>query len=105
MNLFANVELSCYLAANSQRSMVSIHSILKANRLVTIAHIRGTLATFTGKLYRVAARPPTQPFDVPSVLPTEVGTATLLFNGANNATLTYSVDGVQVSKAIERQPF
>ena len=61
--------------------------------------------TFTGKLYRVAARPPTQPFDVPSVLPTEVGTATLLFNGANNATLTYSVDGVQVSKAIERQPF
>ena len=60
-------------------------------------------ATFTGKLYRVNGSPANLPFAGGVV--TEVGTATLLFNGANNATLTYSVDGVQVSKVIERQPF
>ena len=59
--------------------------------------------TFTGTLYRVTGSPGSVPFKAGDV--TEVGTATLLFNGANNATLTYSVDGVQVSKAIERQPF
>ena len=60
-------------------------------------------ATFTGKLYRVTGSPGNAPFRAGDV--TEVGNATLLFNGANNATLTYSVDGVQVSKVIERQPF
>ena len=60
-------------------------------------------ATFTGKLYRVTGSPGNLPFR--AGVATEVGTATLLFNGANNATLTYSVDGVQVTKAIERQPF
>ena len=60
-------------------------------------------ATFTGKLYRVTGSPGNAAFRPGDV--TEVGTATLLFNGANNATLTYSVDGVQVSKVIERQPF
>ena len=59
--------------------------------------------TFSGKLYRVTGSPGNVPFKGGDV--TEVGTATLLFNGANNATLTYSVDGAQVSKAIERQPF
>ena len=60
-------------------------------------------ATFTGKLYRVTGSPGNTAFRAGDV--TEVGNATLLFNGANNATLTYSVNGVQVSKAIERQPF
>jgi cytochrome c553 len=62
-------------------------------------------ATFTGDLYRVSGRPGTMPFDAASVKATAVGTATLLFNGANAATLTYSVDGVQVTKSIVRQPF
>jgi cytochrome c553 len=60
-------------------------------------------ATFTGKLYRVTGSPGNAGFRSGDVV--EVGTATLLFNGANNATLTYSVSGVQVTKAIERQPF
>jgi cytochrome c553 len=60
-------------------------------------------ATFTGKLYRVTGSPGSMAFRPGEV--TEVGTATLLFNGANNANLTYSVNGVQVTKAIERQPF
>lgn len=60
-------------------------------------------AIFTGKLYRVTGSPPNAAFQAGAVF--QVGNATLLFNGANNATLTYSVDGVQVTKAIERQPF
>ena len=60
-------------------------------------------STYTGKLYRVTGSPGNAAFRAGQVF--EVGNATLLFNGANNATLTYSVDGVQVSKAIERQPF
>ncbi len=60
-------------------------------------------ATFTGNLYRVTGSPGSRAFKPGDV--TQVGNATLLFSGANNATLTYSVDGVQVTKAIERQPF
>ena len=60
-------------------------------------------ATFTGPLYRVTGSPGNATFKPGEVF--QVGTATLLFNGANNATLSYSVDGVQVSKVIERQPF
>jgi cytochrome c553 len=59
--------------------------------------------TFTGKLYRVTGSPGNMAFRAGEVV--EVGNATLLFNGANDATLTYSVNGVQVSKAITRQPF
>ncbi len=60
-------------------------------------------STCTGGLYRVTGSPPNAAFRAGGVF--QVGNATLLFNGANNATLTYSVDGVQVTKAIERQPF
>ena len=59
--------------------------------------------TFTGKLYRVTGSPGNIAFKGGDV--TEVGNATLLFGSANNASLTYSVDGVQVFKLIERQPF
>src|SRR5260221_24214 len=51
----------------------------------------------------VAGSPPNAAFRGGEVF--QVGNATLLFNGANDATLTYSVDGVQVSKVITRQPF
>jgi len=59
--------------------------------------------TCTGGLYRVTGSPPNAAFRGGEVF--QVGNATLLFNGANDATLTYSVDGVQVSKVITRQPF
>lgn len=59
--------------------------------------------TCTGGLYRVTGSPPDRAFAPGEVF--QVGNATLLFNGANNAMLTYSVDNVQVTKAIERQPF
>jgi cytochrome c553 len=59
--------------------------------------------TFTGNLFRVTGSPATLPFNGGDVV--QVGTATLLFSGANDATLTYSVNGVQVSKVISRQLF
>ncbi len=60
-------------------------------------------ATFTGNLYRVTGSPGNQAFKGGVV--TQVGTATILFNSANAATFTYSVDGAQVTKSIVRQPF
>lgn len=59
--------------------------------------------TYTGTLYRVTGSPANATFRAGDVV--SVGTATLLFSDSSHATLTYSVDGVQVSKAIERQPF
>ncbi|NJR72371.1 MAG: hypothetical protein HC782_05005 [Gammaproteobacteria bacterium] len=46
-----------------------------------------------------------QPFDPAAVNVTEVGNATLTFTAAGAGTLQYSVNGVQVNKAIVKQPF
>lgn len=68
---------------------------------------QGTADTFSGPLYR-ATGPAffTNPF--PSIGPgnlTQVGTMTVAFSGANSGTLTYSVNGVNVSKSITKQVF
>lgn len=68
---------------------------------------QGAADTFSGPLYR-ATGPAffTNPF--PSIGPgnlTQVGTMTVAFSGANSGTLTYSVNGVNVSKAITKQVF
>ncbi|MGZ5035644.1 MAG: c-type cytochrome [Usitatibacter sp.] len=59
---------------------------------------------FTGLLYHVTGSPynvtPFKPGDV-----RQVGTATLRFTDRDHASFTYSVDGVQVTKLIERQSF
>jgi cytochrome c553 len=59
--------------------------------------------TYTGKLYRVAGPPGNTSFRPVDVF--EVGTATLLFTGESSANITYSVNGTQVAKQIQRQPF
>jgi hypothetical protein len=40
-----------------------------------------------------------------TVTNTEVGTMTFTFSNGNTGVLTYTVDGVQVAKAIQRQVF
>ena len=45
------------------------------------------------------------PYNASLVTSTTVGTMTIAFNGPNNATLTYSVNGVNVSKPIQRLSF
>jgi cytochrome c553 len=58
---------------------------------------------FTGSVYRVVGSAANQPFV--SAKLTQVGTATINFSSQNTGTLTMSVDGVQVTKSIERQPY
>jgi lysyl endopeptidase len=64
-----------------------------------------TSRTFTGKLYRSSGPGYDQPFDPARVALTEVGTLTLNFTDANNATLGWVVDGVSGSKTITRLAF
>ncbi|HEX4782665.1 MAG TPA: cytochrome c [Usitatibacter sp.] len=58
---------------------------------------------FTGALYRVTGSPASLAFKGGDVV--QVGTATFSFSDASNGLLTYTVDGVQVSKPIQKQPF
>jgi len=70
--------------------------------VATMDHIG--FATWTGKLY--ATTGPwfgTVPFDPNSVTVTPVGTMTLSAPFINQAVLTYSVNGVQVLKQLQRQ--
>lgn len=60
-------------------------------------------SNFSGKLYRVTGSPGNAAFRGGDVV--EVGIASIAFNGANDAVLTYSVDGATVAKSITRQPF
>ena len=62
---------------------------------------------FTGKLYTVSGPHFAQPtFDTTKVITREVGVMTLTFSGdGNNASFTWSIDGVTGVKLINRQPF
>lgn len=62
------------------------------------------LQRWSGSLYRLTGpRFDTLPWT--NVTPREVGTMTVEFTAGNTASLTYSINGVTVTKAIERQPF
>ena len=65
---------------------------------------QGTGTTFTGDLYRTTGSPfNAVPFG--PATPVKVGTMTVTFSGASDATLTYSVNGATVTKAITKQVF
>jgi len=59
----------------------------------------GTLYRTTGPAFNA------QPFSPAGVVNTSVGTMRVSFSGPNQGTLTYSVNGAQVTKAITRQQF
>jgi cytochrome c553 len=59
----------------------------------------------TGKWYRVTGPAFNGAFDPARVQVTEVGSATLEFSDASHGTLSYTVNGVTVSRRISRQPF
>lgn len=70
------------------------------------SNLQGGGSGFTGQLYQT-----TGPvfsggaFNPQAVTVTPVGTMTLAFNSGSTGTLTYSVNGVQVTKQIQRQTF
>lgn len=59
---------------------------------------------FSGKLYVTSGPFYGGPFNPSNVTVREAGSASVVFDTVTAATLTYTVDGVQVTKAIERQP-
>lgn len=62
--------------------------------------------TFRGTLARATSSPVIGPTYDPKVFaPTIAGDITLVFSDANNAVMTYSVDGVTQTKAISRLPY
>lgn len=61
--------------------------------------------SYTGPLYETAGPPFSGTFDPSQVHQRQVGTATLSFTNANSGTFTYSVNGVQGTKSITRQPY
>jgi lysyl endopeptidase len=61
--------------------------------------------SYQGDLFRVQGTPFNAPAWAPPSATTAVGTMRLVFTSNNTATLTYSVDGTTVTKAITRQVF
>jgi len=61
--------------------------------------------TFAGELLEASGPPLGGVFDAQGVARRVVGTATLQFSQAEAATLSYTVDGVAVTKALTRQTF
>jgi hypothetical protein len=60
--------------------------------------------SYTGELYSTTGTPfGTTPFDANSVAATPVGTLTFIGRADGTATLTYTVSGTQVTKAVGRQ--
>ena len=58
---------------------------------------------FTGNLYRVTGSPAASPFQAGAVV--QAGSATLTFSAASTGSITYTANGTQVTKSIEKQPF
>jgi len=59
----------------------------------------------TGSLYRTSGPSSNGPFDPSQVHAQVVGSATLTFQGADRAVLSYTVDGVSGTRAIQREAF
>ena len=60
----------------------------------------------TGALYRVSGgTPPTAPWNGSGKVVSQVGSATLSFANADNASFSFSIDGIAGSKSITRQIF
>src|SRR6185369_5781887 len=63
-----------------------------------------TQYTYTGKIYRTSG-PPFNQTPWSAINAQEVGTMTLYFVSSNQASVTYTYNGVQVTKAVQRQEF
>ena len=62
-----------------------------------------TSTSFTGDIYRVTGSPPNLAFKGGDVV--KVGSASMIFTDQSNGTLALTIDGVTVTKSVQRQPF
>lgn len=62
----------------------------------------GANNSFTGQLFRTTGPAFSAPW-VGTSTPTAVGNMTITFSGVNSGTLTYTVDGVEINKQVQRQ--
>jgi hypothetical protein len=63
----------------------------------------GETASYSGQLFQLNGPPFSSTFTSGSVAARAVGNVTVTATGTSTATLSYTVDGVQVTKSIERQ--
>jgi hypothetical protein len=61
--------------------------------------------TFTGNWYRVSGPPANGTFDASKVSVQQVGSAQLSFTDSSHGTLSFTVNGVTITREITRQPF
>lgn len=73
--------------------------------LVMPAGVWTSPTSITGDIYSTAGPPSGQPFNTALVSSLKVGTATIAFSAVDRAVLSYAVNGVAGTKAIQRQDF
>jgi len=61
--------------------------------------------TIKGDLFATSGPPSTGPYNASQVSTTKVGTGTIAFSGSDRAVLSYTVNGVSGTKAIQKQSF
>lgn len=74
-------------------------------RWYVASDLRGGTNSFTGTLYQTTGPAFSATWTTGGAPPVAVGSMSLAFNGPNDGTLTYTVNGVSVSKQIQRQTF
>ena len=101
--------MSVLQSATSKKLFSVIYSYASDRRATWFVLPDGVWTTntsYTGKLYQtVGPAFNSSPFDPAAVGVTNVGDATLTFTAAGAGTLQYTVNGIQVTKAIVKQPF
>lgn len=71
-------------------------------RWYVASDLRGSQTSFSGTLYQTTGPAFSAPWSG-AATPTAVGSMSISFSGSNAGTLTYTVNGVTVSKSIQRQ--
>lgn len=72
-------------------------------RWYVASNLSGGGSAFSGQLFQTTGPAFSSPFSPTAVTTTPVGTMTLSFNTPTTATLSYTVNGVSVTKQIQRQ--
>ena len=82
------------------------YDVDKSPMWLVVTAAKTSTGAYSGTLYRTTGPAfNSVPFNPASVMPTAVGAATFTFSDGNNATFSYTVNGIQQAKAITREVF